>query len=116
VAFRPVRAEERRGVAISSTAPQARQRLMFAAFETALADVLAEETGARPGAAEPFVAAVALVGVIRAAFEVSPSGPEPDRDEIDGAVVRVGDADAPSLEADPNVATKGRYDCDITLL
>jgi hypothetical protein len=30
--------------------------------------------------AEAFVTAVALVGVIRAAFEVSPSGLEPDRD------------------------------------
>jgi hypothetical protein len=30
--------------------------------------------------AEPFIAAVALVCAIRGAFEVSPSGPEPDRD------------------------------------
>lgn len=52
---------------------------MFTAFETALASLLAEETGAGPGAVEPFVVAVALVGVIRAAFEVSPGGPEPDR-------------------------------------
>jgi AcrR family transcriptional regulator len=64
----------------ASTALQAQQRLMFAAFETALAGVLAGETGAEPGAAEPFVAAVALVGVVRAAFEAGPSGPGPDRD------------------------------------
>ena len=69
-----------------STALQAQQRLMFAAFETALADVLAEETGAGRGAAEPFVAAVALVGVIRAAFEASPSGPAPDRDMATSAL------------------------------
>jgi hypothetical protein len=73
-----------------STALQAQQRLMFAAFEAALADVLADvladETGARRGAVEPFVAAVALVSVIRAAFEVSPSGPEPDRDMATAAL------------------------------
>lgn len=63
-----------------STALQAQQRLMFAGFEAALADALADETGAGRGAVEPFVAAVALVGVIRAAFEVSPGGPGPDRD------------------------------------
>jgi len=32
------------------------------------------------------VAAVALVGVIRAAFEVSPGGPEPDRDMATSAL------------------------------
>jgi AcrR family transcriptional regulator len=69
-----------------STALQAQQRLMFAAFEAALADTLADETGARRGAVEPFVAAVALVGVIRAAFEVSPGGPEPDRDMATAAL------------------------------
>jgi hypothetical protein len=35
--------------------------------------------------AEPFVAAVVLVGAIRAA-EVSPSGPEPDRDMATAAL------------------------------
>jgi len=69
-----------------SAALQAEQRLMFAAFEVALADVLAEETGARDGAVEPFVAAVALVGVVRAAFEVSPGGPEPDRERATAAL------------------------------
>jgi AcrR family transcriptional regulator len=69
-----------------STALQAQQRLMFAAFETALADVLAEETGARHEAVEPFVAAVALVGVIRAAFEISPGGQEPERDMATAAL------------------------------
>lgn len=46
----------------------------------------AEETGARPGAAEPFVVAVALVGVIRAAFEAGPAGPGPDRDMATAAL------------------------------
>jgi hypothetical protein len=32
------------------------------------------------------VVAVALVGVIRAAFEVSPSGPRPDRDMATAAL------------------------------
>jgi AcrR family transcriptional regulator len=63
-----------------SPALQAQQRLMFAAFETALAEMLADETGVPRGAVEPFVAAVALVGVIRAAFEASPGGAEPGRD------------------------------------
>jgi AcrR family transcriptional regulator len=60
-----------------SRALQAQQRLMFAGFETALAEVLADETGTRRGAAEPFVAAVSLVGVIRAAFEIDLGGAEP---------------------------------------
>lgn len=69
-----------------STALQAQQRLMFAAFEQALSDVLAEETGARHGTVEPFVAAVALVAVIRAAFEVSLSGPDTSRDMATAAL------------------------------
>ena len=63
-----------------SPALQAQQRLMFAAFETALAEVLADETGVQRGAVEPFVAAVALVGVIRTAFEVSAGGAQSGRD------------------------------------
>jgi hypothetical protein len=53
----------------NSTALQAQQRLMFGRYETALASLLAEETGAPEGSAEPFAAAVALVGAIRVAFE-----------------------------------------------
>lgn len=53
------------------------QREMFARFETALATALAGETGAEPGAVEPFVAAVALVGVFRARFEQRPTGTDP---------------------------------------
>jgi hypothetical protein len=37
-------------------------------------------------AVEPFVVAVALAGVIRAAFEASPSGPGPDRDMAPAAL------------------------------
>jgi AcrR family transcriptional regulator len=69
-----------RQLIVGSPALQAQQRLMFAAFETALAEVLADETGLQRGAVEPFVAAVALVGVIRAAFEVSAGGAESGRD------------------------------------
>lgn len=54
-----------------STALQAQQRLMFARYETALANVLAEETGVPAGSVQPFIAAVALIGALRAAFEVT---------------------------------------------
>lgn len=47
---------------------------MFGRYETALAGLLATETGAPAGSAEPFAAAVALVGVIRAAFEADSPG------------------------------------------
>ena len=47
------------------------QRAMAARYEQALADVLAEQTGAPAGSAEPFVAAVALIGALRAGFETA---------------------------------------------
>lgn len=50
---------------------QAHQRQMAARYERALAEVLAEETGASPGSAEPFLAAVGLVGALRAGFETA---------------------------------------------
>jgi len=62
-----------------SAALQAHQRLMFARYESALASLLAEETGAPAGSAEPFVASVALVAVLRAAFEAAPGGAAPGR-------------------------------------
>lgn len=62
-----------------STAQQAQQRLMFARYESALARVLAKETGASAGSAEPFIASVALIGALRAAFEASP-GEHPGSD------------------------------------
>jgi AcrR family transcriptional regulator len=69
-----------------STALQAHQRLMFARYETALASLLAEETGAAAGSVEPFVAAVALIGVLRAPFEASPGGAKPRRDQTASAL------------------------------
>ena len=63
-----------------STALQAHQRLMFGRYETALAAVLAEETGAAAGSVEPFVASVALVAVLRAPFEASASSTSPGKD------------------------------------
>ncbi len=84
---RPERPSGRfRQLIADSTALQAQQCLMFAAFETSLADILADETGARRGAVEPFVAAVALVGVIRAAFEVAQGGPGPGQDTASAAL------------------------------
>ncbi len=78
---RPARPSPRfRQLIASSAALQAQQRLMFGRYETALAGLLAEETGAPEGSVEPFVAAVALVGVVRAAFEADPGGPGPGRD------------------------------------
>lgn len=69
-ARRPARPSARfRQLIAASPALQAEQRRMFGRYETALARLLAAETGAPAGSAEPFTAAVALVGVIRAAFE-----------------------------------------------
>jgi AcrR family transcriptional regulator len=45
------------------------QREVFARFEQALAELLAEETGVAPDAVEPFVAAAALVSVFRVNLE-----------------------------------------------
>jgi len=61
-----------------STSLRAARREMFTRFETALAGVLAEETGTAPNAVEPFVAAVALVSVFRARFELSPDSSAPE--------------------------------------
>jgi AcrR family transcriptional regulator len=55
-----------------SAALQAQQRLMFARYETALANLLAKETGVPTGSVQPFTAAVALIGVLRSAFEAAP--------------------------------------------
>lgn len=48
---------------------QAYRREMFTRWESALARVLAQDTDAPPGAAEPFVAAAAVIAVLRAGFE-----------------------------------------------
>lgn len=74
---RPSPSPRYRQVIAASPALQAGMREMFASYETALASLLAEETGAPRGSAEPFTAAVALVAVIRAAFEAD-GPPTPD--------------------------------------
>lgn len=61
----------------ASPALQAYRREMFSRWEVALADVLARDTDAAPGAAEPFVVAVAVVGVLRAGFEAPTRGGDP---------------------------------------
>lgn len=72
---RPARPSARfRQLIAASPALQAERRRMFGRYETALAGLLATETGAPAGSAEPFAAAVALVGVIRAAFEADSPG------------------------------------------
>lgn len=50
---------------------EAHQRAMAARYEHALADALAQETGADPGTAEPFLAAVGLIGALRAGYETA---------------------------------------------
>jgi AcrR family transcriptional regulator len=64
------RAAFRRMVADSPTL-QAHQRQMAARYERVLAGLLAEQTGVPAGAAEPFAAAVALVGALRAGFDAA---------------------------------------------
>lgn len=60
-----------RGMILASPSLRDYQRAMAARYERALTLVLAEATGADPGAPEPFVAAVALIGALRAGFEAS---------------------------------------------
>jgi AcrR family transcriptional regulator len=69
-----------------SPALRAYQREMFSRYETALAALLADETGLPRRSVEPFVAAVALVAMIRAAFETTPSGHQPGRDTSGAAL------------------------------
>jgi AcrR family transcriptional regulator len=66
-----------------SAALQAQRRLMFARYETALAGMLAKETGVPAGSVQPFTAAVALIGALRAAFE---SHPDPGQDPASAAL------------------------------
>jgi AcrR family transcriptional regulator len=78
---RPVRPSRRfRNLIAESPSLQDHRRRMFARYETELAALLAEQTESPPGSAEPFVAAVALVGVLRAAFEAAASASENDAD------------------------------------
>lgn len=66
-----------RRVVTASPALRAHQRVMAARYEDALAVVLAEQTGAAPGSPEPYVAAVALVGALRAGFDAAPASGGP---------------------------------------
>lgn len=65
---RAAQAAFRRMVADSPTL-QAHQCATAARYERALAEVLAQQTGADPGSAEPFLAAVGLIGALRAGYE-----------------------------------------------
>jgi AcrR family transcriptional regulator len=60
-----------RRMVTSSPSLRSHQRAIAARYEATLADVLAEQTGAPPGSPEPFVAAVALIGALRAGFEAA---------------------------------------------
>jgi hypothetical protein len=57
-----------------SPALLARERQIYERYTEALAALLAEETGARPEAIEPRVAATALMGVHRALVEYARRG------------------------------------------
>jgi AcrR family transcriptional regulator len=57
-----------------SPALLAREQQIFERFTERLAELLADETGARPGAVEPRVAATALMGVHRALVEYARRG------------------------------------------
>ena len=69
------RREAFRRMVLASPTLRAHQRAMAARYETELAAVLAQETGTDALAPEPFVAAVALIGALRAGFEArNPAG------------------------------------------
>jgi hypothetical protein len=56
-------------IVAGSHALQAHLREMFTRAEPVIARALATETGAEPDSVEPYVAAMALVGVLRVLFE-----------------------------------------------
>jgi AcrR family transcriptional regulator len=62
-----------RAMVFASPALREHQRAMAARYETALATALAQATGAEPNAPEPFIAAVALIGALRAGFDTAPA-------------------------------------------
>lgn len=61
-----------RAMVLGSPTLREHQRAMAGRYEAALAGVLAEQTGADPHAPEPFIAAVALIGALRAGFDTGP--------------------------------------------
>jgi AcrR family transcriptional regulator len=62
-----------RAMVLASPALREHQRVMAARYETALAQLLAEDTGSPPDAPEPFIAAAALIGALRAGFDTGPA-------------------------------------------
>lgn len=60
-----------RRMVTGSVTLQNHQRAMAARYEQALTELLAEQTGVSPGSAEPFIAAVALIGALRAGFDAA---------------------------------------------
>lgn len=68
----PARRDAFRRMVLNSPTLRAHQRAMAARYESELAGELAAATGAPADAPEPFVAAVALVGALRAGFETGP--------------------------------------------
>ncbi len=75
---------------------QAYRREMFARWEHSLAAALARDTDTAASAAEPFVVAVAVIGVLRAALETppGPAGPGPEHNSaVALAVLAAGLAD-----------------------
>lgn len=76
---RPIRPSASfRSLIARSVSLQDYRRRMFARYENHLATLRAEETGVAPGSSEPFVAAVALIGMLRAAFEATDHSDQPE--------------------------------------
>lgn len=71
------------GVLLHSPALQAYLRELFARSEQTVAQVLAEETATDPDSVEPHVAAVALVGALRALYERFLAAAASDQDAKD---------------------------------
>jgi AcrR family transcriptional regulator len=69
-----------------SPALRSYQREVFARFEQALTEVLADETGAAPDAVEPFIAAAALVSVFRVNLEGRAGDPAPPGERAERAL------------------------------
>lgn len=89
-AGRPAGARAFRRMVADSASLRTHQRAITTRYEHALADVLAEQTGAPTGSVEPFIAAVALVGALRAGFEAR---------EVSGGVGKAIDGALDLLEA-----------------
>jgi AcrR family transcriptional regulator len=60
-----------RAMVLASSSLREHQRGMAARYETSLAHLLAQQTGTDPDAPEPYIVAVAVIGVLRAGFDTS---------------------------------------------